>query len=71
MYYETNFLHKLLLTDTKVSMLPKSSGVLLINNKIRDTMKVIKSLENRGTLRNKTTGKDISQEGGLLNFLAH
>ena len=59
------------MTDTKVSMLPKSSGVLLINNKIRDTMKVIKSLENRGTLRNKTTGKDISQEGGLLNFLAH
>ena len=52
-------------------MLPKSSGVLLINNKIRDTMKVIKSLENRGTLRNKTTGNDISQEGGLLNFLAH
>ena len=53
-------------------MLPKSSGVLLINNEIRDTMKVIKSLENRGgTLRNKTTGKDISQEGGLLNFLAH
>ena len=34
-------------------------------------MKVIKSLENRGTLLNKTTGKDISQEGGLLNFLAH
>ena len=45
------------------------SGITLRNNEIKDTMKVIKSLENRGTLLKGTTRKITSQEGGFLNFL--
>ena len=40
------------------------SGITLTNNLIKDIMKVIKSLENRGSTRKVT-----SQEGGFLNFL--
>ena len=39
-------------------------GITLTNNLIKDIMKVIKSLENRGSTRKVT-----SQEGGFLNFL--
>ena len=41
--------------------------ITLTNNKIKDIMKVIKSLENRGILLKRTTRKITSQEGGFLN----
>ena len=44
------------------------SGTTLTNNKIKDVIKVIKSLENRGTLLKGTTAKATSQKG-FLNFL--
>ena len=48
------------------------SGITLTKNEIKDIIKVIRSLENRGTLPKGTTGKAISQEVGLLgNFLLH
>ena len=47
----------------------KGSGITLINNEIKDIMKVIRSLENRGTLKKGTTRNITSQEGGFLNFL--
>ena len=40
----------------------------LTNNEIKDIMKVIKSLENRGTLLKETTIKITSQEGRFLYF---
>ena len=42
----------------------KGSGITVTNNEIKDVMKVIKSLENRGILLKVTTRKI-----GLLNFL--
>ena len=39
------------------------------SNEIKDIMKVIKSLENRGILIKGTTTKMTSQEGEFLNFL--
>ena len=42
----------------------------LTNNQIKDIIKVIKSLENRGILLKGTTTKTDSQEGGFLNFLS-
>ena len=47
----------------------KGSWTNLINNEIKDIMKVIKSLENRGILLKGTTIKITSQEGGFLNIL--
>ena len=44
------------------------SGITLTNNEIKDIVKVIKSLENRGILLNGTTRKITSQERGFLNF---
>ena len=44
-------------------------GITLTNNEIKNIMKVIKSLENRGILLKGTTRKITSQEGGFLNFL--
>ena len=40
-----------------------------MHNEIKDTIKVIGSLVNRGTLLKGTTGKTNSQEGGSLHFL--
>ena len=45
------------------------SGISLRNNEIKDVIKVIKSLENRGFLLKRNTTKITSQEGGFLNFL--
>ena len=45
------------------------SRITLTNNEIKDIIKEIKSLENRGTLLKRTTTKITSQEGGFLNFL--
>ena len=48
------------------------SGVTLTNNEIKDIIKVIKSLENWGTLLKETTTKVTSQGGGyLIFFLEH
>ena len=45
------------------------SGITLINNETNDIIDIIRHLENRGILLNGTTGKFLSQEEGLLNFL--
>ena len=45
------------------------SGVTLINNEIKDIVKVIRSLENTGILFKGTTRKISSQKGGFINFL--
>ena len=45
------------------------SGIALTNNEIKDIMKVITSLENRGILLKETTTKITSQEGEFLIFL--
>ena len=45
------------------------SEIVLTNNEIKDIVKVIKSLENRGILLKGTTSKITRQEGGFLNFL--
>ena len=44
-------------------------GITLTNNEIKDIIKVIKYLENRGILSKKTNRKIASQKGGFLNFL--
>ena len=46
------------------------SGITLKNNRIKEIMKVIKSLENKGILLKGTITKITSQEGGCLNFLS-
>ena len=45
------------------------SGITLTNNEIKDTLKIIKSLENRRILVKGTTTKITSNEGGVLDFL--
>ena len=45
------------------------SGITLTNNEIKDIMKVIKLLENRGILLKGSTKKIISQEGQFHTFL--
>ena len=45
------------------------SRVILTNNEVKDVLKVIKPLENRGTLLKGTTRKFTGQEVGFLNFL--
>ena len=44
-------------------------GITLTNNEIKDIIKVIKYLENRGILSKETNRKIASQEGEFLNFL--
>ena len=43
----------------------KDSWITLTNNKIKDILKVIKSLENREILLKGTTRKITSQQGGF------
>ena len=45
------------------------TGITLTNDEIKNIVKVIKSLENRGILSKRTTKKINSEEGGSLNFL--
>ena len=45
------------------------SGITLKKVKIKDTVKVISSLENRRLLLKGTTRKITRQEGGFRNFL--
>ena len=47
------------------------SEITLTNNEIKDTMKVIKSLENRAILMEGTTTKSTSEEAEFFNFLVH
>ena len=42
---------------------------MLTNHKIKDIIKIISSLKNRGILLKGTTRKIASQEEGLLNFV--
>ena len=68
-----------LLADTGLSITGKKvkkgisaisvSGITVANNKIKDTIKLIRSLENRGILLKGTTKKVSSQDTGFLNFL--
>ena len=46
-----------------------SSGITLINHEIKDIIKVINSLENRGISLKETTRKIARQKGRFLNFL--
>ena len=64
---EKKFLHKQIDRLNKAYI--TGSGITLTNNEIKDIMKVIKSLENRGILLKGTTRKTTSQEGGFRNFL--
>ena len=48
--------------------LKTGSGVTLTNNKRKDIIKVISSLENRGILLKGSTRNVTSQEKGFLNF---
>ena len=45
------------------------AGINVTKNGVKDIMKVIKSLENRGVLLKGTARKVTSQEGGFLSFL--
>ena len=42
---------------------------MLTNSEIKDSMKIIKSVENRQILQKGTTRKITTQKGGFLNFL--
>ena len=53
----------------KGTWLLKGSRMTLRNSEIKDIMKLIKSLENKGFLLTETTRKITGQEGGFLNFL--
>ena len=46
----------------------KSSGIAIANNELKDIVKVIKSIENRGILLKGRTREITSQQGGFLNF---
>ena len=68
-----------ILVDAGLSLLGKKikkwilsitgSGITLTNNEIKDIMKVIKYLENRGILLKETIRKITSQEGEFSNFI--
>ena len=45
------------------------NGIKLLNNEIKDIIKLIKSLENRGNFLKRTSRKVNSQKEALLNFL--
>ena len=49
------------ITTSRVIKEKIGSGTTLTNNEIKDIMKVIKSLENRGILSKETTRKITSQ----------
>ena len=53
----------------KTSSLIKVSGIKLAKSKIKDVIKVIRSLENEGILFKGTTRKINSQERRLIRFL--
>ena len=56
-------------SDIKYSSLLRGLGLTLLNNEIKDIIKVIKSLEKSRILLKGTTRKINRQEGELINFL--
>ena len=67
---------KIFFVDARLNVIGKKikdrltgSGITLKKVKIKDTVKVISSLENRRLLLKGTTRKITRQEGGFLNFL--
>ena len=64
-----NDLFKSLNDFAKELAMAKGSGIFLTNNYIKDIIKAISSLENRGNLLKGTTKKATSQKGALLNSL--
>ena len=52
----------------KIYIKGKGSRLKLTNNEIKDIIKVIRSLENKGIFFKGTTNKIINQERGFLNF---
>ena len=63
------YINKVINERSKNFRSSKGSGITLTNNEIKDIIKLINSLENRGILLKGTTRKNTSQEGGFLNFL--
>ena len=49
----------------------KGSGITLTNNEIKDIMKVIKALENRGILLKGNTRKILIKKEYFSIFLGH
>ena len=47
----------------------QGDGITLANNKIKDVVKVMRSLENTGIFLKGITEKVNIHEGGFLNFL--
>ena len=47
------------------------SVITLTSNEMKDIIKVITSVENRGILLRGTTEKVIIEKGGFLMFLVH
>ena len=64
-----DFLYKQIEKFNKEHIIGKGSGITLTNNKIKDIMKAIKYLQNRGSLLKGFTRKITSQEGEFPNFL--
>ena len=52
----------------KIYIKGKGSRLTLTNNEIKDIIKVIRSLENKGIFFKGTTNKIINQERVFLNF---
>ena len=73
--YKNNKNKNNLYIDAGLNMIGKKikekfgSGITLTNIEIKNIMKVIKFLGNRGILLKRTTTKITSQEGGFFNFL--
>ena len=57
------------MSSIKNLQMSEGSGITLTNNKIRNIMKIIRSLENRGIFFKGTTKKFTTQKGRFLNFL--
>ena len=76
---DTKKLNSNVLIHTRLNMIGKKikkgissvtgSGITLANNEIKDVMKALKPLQNRGILLKGTSRKITSHEGGFLNVL--
>ena len=76
---DTKKLNSNVLIHTRLNMIGKKikkgissvtgSGIALVNNEIKDVMKAVKPLQNRGILLKGTSRKITSHEWGLLNVL--
>ena len=53
----------------KIFTISEGSGLPIVNNEIKDITKVIKSLENKYHLLERSTEKDINQTGRFLRPL--